>query len=82
MVSAYSLRRFYEDKVQGQSRREKLMTRLSNLFHTMLGIRDATVKDLVEELCLLKKEGCQDIACVSSIYQYFDKEMSASTEMK
>ncbi|KAF5021900.1 hypothetical protein F66182_6048 [Fusarium sp. NRRL 66182] len=47
-----------------------------------MGVRDATAKDLVEELLLLRNEGCEDIARVTGIYNYLDKEMIASSEMR
>ncbi|KAJ4248443.1 hypothetical protein NW762_012780 [Fusarium torreyae] len=78
MVSSYSLRGFYEGRVYDKQQ----MDSLCDMFHVKMGIRDATVKDLVEELLLLRNEGCEDVARVRDIYNYLDKHMIASTEMR
>ncbi|KAI1061179.1 hypothetical protein LB506_011572 [Fusarium annulatum] len=77
MLSAYSLRRFYEERIHDKREMESLY----NMFHVEMGIRDATVKDLVKELLLLRKEGCEDVTRVADIYEYLDKEIIASPEM-
>ncbi|RBA12729.1 hypothetical protein FPRO05_04179 [Fusarium proliferatum] len=78
MLSAYSLRRFYEERIHDKREMESLY----NMFHVEMGIRDATVKDLVKELLLLRKEGCEDVTRVADIYEYLDKEIIASPEMR
>ncbi|KAF4335668.1 hypothetical protein FBEOM_10468 [Fusarium beomiforme] len=78
MVSAYSLRSFYEERVHDKQQ----MASLYDMFHVEMGIRDATVKDLVTELLLLQNEGCEDVARVTDIYKYLDKGMTALPEMR
>ncbi|KAF4951985.1 hypothetical protein FGADI_7101 [Fusarium gaditjirri] len=78
MVSAYSLRSFYEERIHDKQEMESL----DNMFHVEMGIRDATVEDLVKELLLLRNEGCEDITRVTDIYNYLDKEITASPEMR
>ncbi|KAF5963080.1 hypothetical protein FCOIX_13958, partial [Fusarium coicis] len=78
MVSAYSLRSFYEERIHDKREMESLY----NMFHVEMGIRDATVKDLVEELLFLRKEGCEDVTRVAGIYEYLDREIIASPEMR
>ncbi|KAG4293456.1 hypothetical protein FPRO06_00041 [Fusarium proliferatum] len=78
MLSAYSLRRFYKERIHDKREMESLY----NMFHVEMGIRDATVKDLVKELLLLRKEGCEDVTRVADIYEYLDKEIIASPEMR
>ncbi|KAL9563774.1 hypothetical protein ACKAV7_012163 [Fusarium commune] len=78
MVSAYSLRSFYEERIHDKQEMESL----HNMFHVEMGIRDATVEDLVKELLLLRNEGCEDVTRVTDIYKYLDKEIIASPEMR
>ncbi|PNP59707.1 hypothetical protein FNYG_14838 [Fusarium nygamai] len=78
MVSAYSLRGFYEERVED----EQQMDDLYDMFHVEMGIRDATVKDLVTELLLLRNEGSEDVARVTNIYKYLDKHITALFEMR
>ncbi|KAG7407400.1 hypothetical protein Forpe1208_v013480 [Fusarium oxysporum f. sp. rapae] len=78
MVSAYSLRSFYEERIHDKQEMESL----HNMFHVQMGIRDATVEDLVKELLLLRNEGCEDVTRVTDIYKYLDKEIIASPEMR
>ncbi|KAH7216265.1 hypothetical protein DER44DRAFT_765808 [Fusarium oxysporum] len=78
MVSAYSLRGFYEERAHDKQQ----MDSLHDIFHVEMGIRDATVEDLVTELLLLRNEGCEDIARITDIYKYLDKEMTALSEMR
>jgi hypothetical protein len=69
MVSANSLKVFYEN----MSHDERQLKALTDLFHNELSIQDATAEDLVQELCMLRDEGCEDVTRVSSIYKYLDK---------
>ncbi|KAF5576686.1 hypothetical protein FPCIR_12476 [Fusarium pseudocircinatum] len=78
MVSAYSLRGFYEESVHDKQQMESLY----DMFHVEMGIRDATVEDLVTELLLLRNEGCEDVARVTSIYEYLDREITALSEVR
>ncbi|EWY80902.1 hypothetical protein FOYG_15198 [Fusarium oxysporum NRRL 32931] len=78
MASSYSLRRFYEEWVHD----EQQMDSLYEMFHVEMGIQDAAVKDLVTELLLLRRIGCEDVSRITDIYKYLDKEMTALSEMK
>ncbi|KAF4439394.1 hypothetical protein FACUT_4149 [Fusarium acutatum] len=78
MVSAYSLRGFYEERVHDKQQ----MDSLYDMFHVEMGIRDATVEDLMTELLLLRNEGCEDVTRVTNIYKYLDKEITALSEMR
>lgn len=58
------------------------MDSLYEIFHVEMGIQDAAVKDLVTELLLLRRIGCEDVSRITDIYKYLDKEMTALSEMK
>ncbi|KAF9766035.1 hypothetical protein IL306_001592 [Fusarium sp. DS 682] len=77
MVSAYSLKSFYENK----SLNDQQMESLSRLFHKELSIRDATCEDLVEELTVLGGGDCDDLDRVRGIYKYLDK-MTGHSELR
>ncbi|KAM0408598.1 hypothetical protein ACHAPD_012074 [Fusarium lateritium] len=78
MISRYSLKKFYEERVFDK----KTMQDLSHLFCVILRIRDASMENLVEELCFLRDNGCNDVARVENIYNYLHKEIKVSTEIR
>lgn len=78
MAAAYSLRSFYEDKIEDKQQ----MDILHDMFHVDMGIRDATVKDLVEELILLRNGGCKDVTRVAGFYKHLDEQMIDVSEIR
>ncbi|KAH7006475.1 hypothetical protein EDB82DRAFT_421100 [Fusarium venenatum] len=78
MISRYSLKKFYEERVLDK----KTMQDLSHLFCVILRIRDASMENLVEELCFLRDNGCNDVARVENIYNYLHKEIKVSPEIR
>ncbi|KAF4331967.1 hypothetical protein FBEOM_14248 [Fusarium beomiforme] len=77
MVSAYSLKSLYQKEIWN---REEMQS-VERLFCNGLNIRDATVKDLIQDLSMLRNERCEDVTRVAVIYKYLDK-MSGSPEMR
>ncbi|RGP66278.1 hypothetical protein FSPOR_6656 [Fusarium sporotrichioides] len=77
MVSRYSLKRLYQDKVHDKEKFQDL----SHFVCVILSIRDVTVQDLVEELRLLRTKD-HDTVRVANIYRYLDTELKASPEMR
>jgi hypothetical protein len=47
-----------------------------------MSVTDVSVKDLVEELLVLRNKGCEDVAHVMEIYKYLDESLSASDEIR
>lgn len=78
MISRYSLKMFYEDKVVDKD----TLQGISDLFCKVLGIQDATVEDVVEELCLLRDEGCEDLARITNNYAYLDNSIESSCSIR
>ncbi|KAF5229882.1 hypothetical protein FAUST_10131 [Fusarium austroamericanum] len=78
MISRYSLKKFYEDKVVD----EDILQGISDLFCKVLGIQDATVEDVVEELYLLRDEGCEDLARITNNYKYLDNGIKSSCSIR
>ncbi|KAL6918905.1 hypothetical protein FSST1_002931 [Fusarium sambucinum] len=78
IISRYSLKGFYQERVPDKS----TMQDLSQLFREVLSIRDASVEDLMEELCLLRDNECNDVARLANIYNYLDKEIKVSPELR
>lgn len=78
MISRYSLKTFYEDKVVDKN----TLRVISDLFCKVLGIQDATVEDVVEQLCLLRDEGCEDLAPIANNYRYLDNEIESSCSIR
>lgn len=58
------------------------MDSLSELFRTRMSVKGVSVKDLVEDLLVLRKEGCEEVARVTQIYKYLDECFSASDEIR
>jgi len=58
------------------------MDSLSEFFRVGMSVIDVSVKDLVEELLVLRKEGCEDVARVSEIYKYLDESLSVTDEIR
>ncbi|KAH7253783.1 uncharacterized protein BKA55DRAFT_737541 [Fusarium redolens] len=74
MVSADSLKVFYEK----MSYDEQQLTVLTDLFHNELNIQNATAEDLVQELSILRDEGCEDVTRVAGIYKYLNQMTESS----
>ncbi|KIL94318.1 hypothetical protein FAVG1_02881 [Fusarium avenaceum] len=58
------------------------MQTLEELFHKKMGIRNATLDDLVTELTELRNAGCEDVPRIVNIYQYLDEKIDASSELR
>lgn len=58
------------------------MDSLSELFRVGMSVTDVSIKDLVEELLVLRNEGCEDVARVTEIYKYLDESLPASDEIR
>ncbi|VTO91991.1 unnamed protein product [Fusarium graminearum] len=78
MISRYSLKMFYEDKVIDKD----TLQGISDLFCKVLGIQDATAEDVVEEMCLLRDEGCEDLARITNNYAYLDNSIESSCSIR
>ncbi|UZP32367.1 hypothetical protein NXS19_000183 [Fusarium pseudograminearum] len=78
MISRYSLKTFYEDKVVDKN----TLRGIYDLFCDVLGIQNATAEDVVEELCLLRDEGCEDLARIANNYKYLNNEMESSCSIR
>ena len=66
MVTAHSLKSSYARR----SLSEEDMSNIENLFHRTLGIRNATVDNLVTELKELREEGCEEDDRLRELYEY------------
>ncbi|KAF0643247.1 hypothetical protein FPSE5266_06898 [Fusarium pseudograminearum] len=78
MICRYSLKMFYEDKVVNTS----ALQGIRGLFCDALGIQNATAEDVVEEMCLLRDEGCEDLARITNNYAYLDNSIESSCSIR
>ncbi|WXC50654.1 hypothetical protein QX201_010336 [Fusarium graminearum] len=78
LITTYSLETFLRERHTEQER----MDSLSELFRVGMRVTDVSIKDLVEELLVLRNEGCKDVARVTEIYKYLDESLSASDEIR
>ncbi|KAI8676088.1 hypothetical protein NCS56_00495700 [Fusarium sp. Ph1] len=77
MITAHSLRTLYSRRLGDEQ-----MGTMENLFQRTLGIRDASLKDLVAELGGLREEGCEDILRIRALYEYLEDSMAPSADMR
>mgnify|MGYP004714721323 CR=1 FL=1 len=76
--TVHSLRYLYNQ----QSLRDEHRKCIDNLFRGTLGIRDATMSDVVAELDVLRREGCEDFPRILGLYRYLDEEVASSADMR
>jgi len=68
MATVYSLKSSYARR----SLSDEDMSNIENLFHRTLGIRNATVVNLVTELDELREEGCEEDDRILELYKYLN----------
>lgn len=78
LITVYSLETFLRERDVEQEQ----MDSFSELFRVAMSVTDVSVKDLVEELLVLRNEGCEDVSRVSEIYKYLDESLSATDEIR
>ncbi|RFN43398.1 hypothetical protein FIE12Z_12366 [Fusarium flagelliforme] len=78
LITKYSL----ETLLRRRDAEQEQMDSLSELFRVGMSVTDVSVKDLVEELLVLRNEGCEDVARVTEIYKYLDESLSATDEIR
>lgn len=78
MVTAHSLKGTYARR----SLSEEDMSSIENLFHLTLGIRNATVDNLVTELNELRNEGCNEDDRILELYKYLHDEAVESSDIR
>ncbi|KAF5266385.1 hypothetical protein FOXYS1_2774 [Fusarium oxysporum] len=78
MVTAHSLKSTYTRR----SLSEEDMSSIENLFHLTLGIRNATVDNLVTELNELRNEGCDEDDRILELYKYLHDEAVESSDIR
>ncbi|KAH7173247.1 uncharacterized protein B0J16DRAFT_405610 [Fusarium flagelliforme] len=78
MVTAHSLKSSYARR----SLSEEDMSNIENLFHRTLGIRNATVDNLVTELDELREEGCEEDDRILELYKYLHGNAVESSDIR
>ncbi|KAF4971125.1 hypothetical protein FSARC_1958 [Fusarium sarcochroum] len=78
MVTADSLQVLY--KKQNLSKED--LESIEILFRKTLGIRDATMNDLLGELDMLRGADREDLPRILDLYEYLDEKIAASADMR
>jgi hypothetical protein len=78
MITSYSLKSFFTQRGCNPQQ----MKTLEALFQKKMGIRNATIDDLVVELTELRNAECEDISRIVGIYKYLDEQIDAAAELR
>lgn len=78
MITFYSLKSLFTQR--GCNRQQ--MQNLEALFHKKMGIRNATIDDLVVELTELRNAECEDVSRIVGIYKYLDEQIDPAAELR
>lgn len=78
MITTYPLEAF----LKGGDAEQENIDSLCQLFRVAMSVADVSVKDLLEQLLILREEGYDDVARVTEMYKYLDDSLVASDEIR